>query len=67
MPVDHYRRRAESLLRQAAETDDMAARGRLIDEAIHWHNQALAAAGHAATAVNDDVESEIDAAKPEAG
>jgi hypothetical protein len=38
---DEYRRRAEALLRLAAGSDNMKERGRLIDEAMHWHNLAL--------------------------
>jgi hypothetical protein len=38
---DTYRRRAEALLRQAAETANMKERGRLIDEAMHWHMLAV--------------------------
>ncbi|MBW8812391.1 MAG: hypothetical protein JF588_03105 [Caulobacterales bacterium] len=38
---DEYRRRAEALLKLAAGADNMKERGRLIDEAMHWHNLAL--------------------------
>jgi hypothetical protein len=38
---DDYRRQAEALLRLAATTDNMRDRGRLIDEAMHWHNRAV--------------------------
>lgn len=38
---DEYRRRAEALLNLAAGADNMNERGRLIDEAMHWHNLAL--------------------------
>lgn len=40
---DHYRSQAEALLRLAAATDNMRDRGRLIDEAMHWHNRAIEA------------------------
>ena len=30
-------RKADDLLRQAAATSNMKERGRLIDEALHWH------------------------------
>lgn len=40
---DDYRNQAEALLRLAATTDNMRDRGRLIDEAMHWHNRAMAA------------------------
>ena len=38
---DDYRSQAEALLRLAAATDNMRDRGRLIDEAMHWHNRAV--------------------------
>jgi len=38
---DDYRSQAEALLRLAAAADNMRDRGRLIDEAMHWHNRAL--------------------------
>lgn len=38
---DDYRNQAEALLRLAAATENMRDRGRLIDEAMHWHNRAL--------------------------
>ena len=44
--ADSFRRRAEDLLTRAAQTRDMAERSRLIDEAVHWHNLAMDAAGH---------------------
>ena len=40
---DDCRERAEALLRLAAAADNMRDRGRLIDEAMHWHNRALEA------------------------
>jgi hypothetical protein len=40
---DHYRSQAEALLRLAAAADNMRDRGRLIDEAMHWHNRAIEA------------------------
>jgi len=40
---DTYRRRAEALLRKAAETANMKERGQLIDEAMHWHMLAVEA------------------------
>ena len=42
MPSEEdYRSQAEALLRLAAATDNMRDRGRLIDEAMHWHNRAV--------------------------
>ena len=41
MSVELYRRKAEDLLRQATQTANMKERGRLIDEAILWHNRAV--------------------------
>ena len=52
--ADHYRRRAERLLSQAAQAENMAERGRLIDEALHWHNLALDHTGHANGRLNDN-------------
>lgn len=43
---DIYRKKAEQLLDQAARTPDMAARARLVQEALHWHRLALEGAGH---------------------
>ncbi|HEX7886469.1 MAG TPA: hypothetical protein VF474_10870 [Phenylobacterium sp.] len=40
---DDYRRQADALLQQAAATENMRDRSRLIDEAMRWHNCALAA------------------------
>lgn len=48
-----YRRKAEVLLREAAQTTNMLERGRLIDEAMYWHNLALEATGHPATRLAD--------------
>jgi hypothetical protein len=53
MSADRYRQKAETLLRQAAEAANMNERGRLIDEALYWHNLAMEAAGH--TKSNDNV------------
>jgi hypothetical protein len=61
---DEHREKAEALLKAAAATEDLAERGRLIDEALQWHNLALAA--HDATARagrandNDDVGDDLD-------
>lgn len=52
--AETYRRRAEALLRQAAETTNMKDRGRLIDEAMHWHNLALDARDHLDGRTNDN-------------
>jgi hypothetical protein len=38
---DTYRRRAEALLRKAAETANMRERSELIDQAMHWHMLAM--------------------------
>lgn len=50
---DVYRRKAEVLLREAAQTSNMKERGRLIDEAMHWHNLALEATGHPSERLSD--------------
>lgn len=52
--ADSYRRKAEALLRQASQTANMKERGRLIDEAMHWHNLALDARDHADGRTNDN-------------
>jgi hypothetical protein len=49
----HHRKAAE-ILRKAAETTDIQARGALIDEALHWHRLALDASGHADGNLNDN-------------
>ena len=46
MPSDLYRRKAETLLRKAAETQDMKDRGQLIMEAMRWHQLAVEAHQH---------------------
>jgi len=43
MSEDQYRLRADDLLRQASEASNMRDRGRLIDEALHWHRLATQA------------------------
>ena len=62
---EHYRRKAERLLSEAAHAGNMAERGRLIDEALHWHNLALDAAGHPDQRLhdNDDAHRENDEAQ----
>jgi hypothetical protein len=51
---DEYRRRAEALLSLAAGADNMKERGRLIDEAMHWHNLALDLHEHGVGGANDN-------------
>ena len=51
---DEYRKRAEALLRLAAASDNMRDRGRLIDEAMHWHNLALDAHDHQDSRAHDN-------------
>jgi hypothetical protein len=53
---DIYRRKAEDLLRQATQAGDMAVRGRLLDEALHWHHLAMDAAGHPDQRLHDNDE-----------
>lgn len=48
-----YRRRADALLRAAASADNMRERGRLIDEAMHWHNLAIDASAQVGDAERD--------------
>jgi hypothetical protein len=47
-------RKAAQFLRQAAEMANPVERGRLIDEALYWHNLALDAAGHRDGKLNDN-------------
>lgn len=56
--AETYRRKAEALLRRAAAAADMKERGRLIDEAMHWHNLALDAHDHRDGLVNDNRDEE---------
>jgi hypothetical protein len=51
---DDFRARAEQLLRRAATASNMAERGRLIDEALHWHNLAMDSRDHHDGRVNDN-------------
>lgn len=53
-----YRERAEALLKLAASADNMRERGRLIDEAMRWHNLALDLEGDGWDLSNDDLEDE---------
>ncbi len=48
MPDAEYcRRKAETLLSEATSASNMRLRGRLLDEAMRWHNLALEAAATA--------------------
>ena len=51
---DDYRRKADRLLSRAAGAANMAERGRLIDEALHWHNIAMGLSDHAEDRLNDN-------------
>lgn len=53
---DTYRRKAEALLLKAAKAANMNERGRLIDEAMHWHNLAMDAHDHADGRINDNLD-----------
>lgn len=55
---DDYRRRAERLLRKASAESNMAERGRLIDEALHWHNLAMDSREHHDDRINDNRDDE---------
>jgi hypothetical protein len=46
--AEYCRRKADALLTEAAGVVNMKERGRLIDEAIHWHGLALEAHGQRA-------------------
>ena len=41
MTVEDHRRKADVLLRKAAQAENMRERGKLIDEAMYWHNLAV--------------------------
>ena len=56
--LDDYCRRAEVLLRRAADEPNMPDRARLIDEALHWHNLAMGAHSKRVTHDNDDRDDE---------
>ncbi len=64
MPSELYRRKADTLLQQAAGASNMKERGALIDEALHWHNLALDASDHDDGRANDngDVDTDSDEA-----
>jgi hypothetical protein len=53
MSVEGFRRKAEELILRAAETKNMKERGALIEEALHWHDKALAEMGKAEWPVAD--------------
>jgi hypothetical protein len=56
-------RKADDLLRQAAETPNMKERGRLIDEAMHWHLLASEGRGRGEDAEDDGKSADRDAHK----
>jgi hypothetical protein len=39
--TDAYRRKADALLKEATDAENLVERGRLIDEAIRWHRLAV--------------------------
>jgi hypothetical protein len=47
-----YRRKADELLKRAARADNMAERGRLIDEAATWHLKAVSVATGGASSLD---------------
>lgn len=55
---DDYRRKAERFLRQASAASNMSERGRLIDEALHWHNLAMDSREHHDDRINDNQDDE---------
>lgn len=59
--LDAYRRKAEILLRRAADAPNLEDRGRLVDEALHWHNLAVASHSSRETHDNDDREQDSQA------
>lgn len=54
MSQDAYTRKAEELLNRAAQAENMKERGRLIDEAMHFHNLAVEVYAHSTAHANDD-------------
>jgi len=52
--AEYCRRKAEALLTEAAHAVNMKERGRLIDEAMHWHSLALDAHEHRDGRINDN-------------
>lgn len=56
---DIYRRRAEALLRKAAEAANMKERSELIDEAMRWHTLAMEA-HESPERLNDNADDEDD-------
>jgi len=56
---DDYRRKADQLLSRAAQAENMAERGRLIDEALHWHNIAMGLTEHAQDRLNDNQDDDL--------
>lgn len=54
MDAEHCRRKAEALLSEAAKATNMKERGRLIDEAMHWHALALDAHGAGRGRLSED-------------
>lgn len=55
---EHYRCKADLLLRQAAVTSNMKERSQLIDEAMHWHKLASNALAHPDKGFADNDEGE---------
>ncbi|HEY0437561.1 MAG TPA: hypothetical protein VGC92_13045 [Phenylobacterium sp.] len=49
-----FRRKAETLLSEAANAPNLKDRSRLIDEALYWHHLALDAAGHPDQRMHDN-------------
>jgi hypothetical protein len=54
--ADSWRRKADRLLSDAAKASNMLERGRLIDEAMHFHRLAMDATGHADGRLNDNAD-----------
>jgi hypothetical protein len=62
MPNDTYREKAEALLSAASRAQNMNERGRLIDEAMHFHNLAMDADDHRDGWINDNCDGAEDQA-----
>jgi hypothetical protein len=54
--ADTWRRKADHLLGEASKTSNMRERGRLIDEAMHFHRLAMDATGHESGRLRDSTD-----------
>ena len=64
---DHYRRKADQLLRQATQVQNMRERSRLIDEAAHWSRLAMEGQDGGRDLANDNTDRDEDEAQATGG